>query len=258
MANFTWCMGDTICKNWPWLIPNGDSAEAFYERFLTAAQWLGVTSVAWNGTYFFVLVPLDVFSHEREHPESVRLERTSPQPRLPRFFRDFRNYECFALFWWSVKDALWAWNQPYAYTAVFFFVVLLNADLVWMLATHRDQYIDLVFQIVICLWVAANGTWAFSEMAIETALTITDPLYTDYLAFGPYDPIFRFRRAGGYLFCAQAVLVVLFLAQWITLSLLRRRPSYSEYLAIALEEEDEEEEDGLEITPRISRSLSGL
>mmetsp|Transcript_12157 Transcript_12157/g.20658 ORF Transcript_12157/g.20658 Transcript_12157/m.20658 type:complete len:167 (+) Transcript_12157:1537-2037(+) len=97
--------------------------------------------------------------------------------------------------------------------------MLLNMDLLYLFATHRDQAIDFWHYLSMFFWLFANGLWAFGELYRELPNddAITDDQWDAYA--WPTLPLpnehFSARYAAGFFMMAAAVTLLVFYVYWI-------------------------------------------
>jgi len=225
-ANYLWMLGEFINENWL-----DDPEEVFYLDCLEIAKVFAMAATSMLALYFFLLMPVGFFEQERRNnPLMVRLLDDSPTPRFKYLFPTFRDYETIHLLFWAVKDTCWIFNWKYAYALGFVPTLLLNVDLTYLYATHKNQFGEMIHSIILGLWVLSNGVWAYGEMIAETPPegVSDDELIPeeDWDTFDwPWLPLsntaFRHRYAAGWIFVLTLVIVVVYYIHWILISIYR-------------------------------------
>jgi hypothetical protein len=121
----------------------------------------------------------------------------------------------------------WVYNWPRAYIMGFGPTVLLNIDLLYLFASHRDQLIDFVHCASYLLWVLANGIWAYGEMYTE--LPPPGVSEDDFIPEEDWDSYnwpwlpptrhFGARYASGVVFAINGLMLAAFYIYWIVVTI---------------------------------------
>ncbi|GBG34040.1 Hypothetical Protein FCC1311_102632 [Hondaea fermentalgiana] len=234
-ANYVWMVGELLEEN---VIEDDDYGEELYNTSYEIAKYTTLVSVIWVNLYFWAMIPLNIFWDEQGSELVAQINHNSPPPRFRYIFRTFREYESLHLFFWSIKDMLWAWNSKWGYLAFFFPTMLLNMDLLWLYATHRDQAIDFWHYLAMFFWLFANGLWAFGELYRELPNDgeISDDQWDAYA--WPTLPLpnshFEPRYAAGWFMFAASLTLVLFYSYWICFARIRSAGSFSRDIEVRI------------------------
>jgi len=163
LGNFVWMVGEFWEDD---VIADPEEGEAFYNKMYVASRYIQLTASIWFFLYFWVFLPLNVFWEEQGSYLLTALNHNSPKPR---FFKTFRDYESLHLFLWALKDLMWVWDLPAGYVILILPTMILHLDLLWLFASHLDQFIDFGHYGVLFFWLLANACWAFGELDREGA-----------------------------------------------------------------------------------------
>ena len=231
---FAWMLGEFWTLWYAGADLLGQHALLYEERGNTIARWVLLAAVLLEALFFVVLVPFDVFASDRESPVMKQLSqaRNLPCPAWAQtYFREFRVYSDLHLFTWVLKDCMWAWEEPVAYGMAFILTVLLNFDLLWRFATHRDCYIDFANYLVILFWVFANGLWATGELVANANATVDQfRRYTWPQWQIIQGTTFQFRYSAGWVFLFSGICLFSFYLHWFVLTMKRKLPSYHDFM----------------------------
>lgn len=219
LANYVWMVGDLWDDDM--LARQQHEDEGLYHACEETAKYISLSSVLWVAVYFWAVIPLQLFAHEQALPLVARINHNCPPPRFGFVFSTFREYETLHVFFWALKDLFWVWESSSGYLAVYVATLILTLDLMWLSATHRDQYIDFVHFAAVFLWIFANGWWALSELSREVPVgDISPDAWLAYSCPSNLDHgVFLFRCIASYCFFAAALVIVLFYVRWLCLPL---------------------------------------
>lgn len=219
-AQFIWMIGEFWNENFL------DDGEDFYQACLKTARGFAASSSLILLFYFLILLPSGFFDWERRTNKlALRLSHDAPPPRFPSIFKTFREYETLHLLFWAIKDMCWIFDLPEYYAIGYIPTLILNVDLLYLYATHLNQYIDFWHCFLCFIWVLSNGVWAYGEMEDENpndGINISDE---DWDAFNwpsfPDNLYFQDRYIACWIFCLGPVIMFSFYLHWVYITMYR-------------------------------------
>jgi len=159
-ANYSWMVGEFFVQNLGY-------NETFYDKSQHICQITSLFAVTANVVYFSMILPFKLLPNKA--PDDHHFQVLGAAPRTPSFLsvKDFRDYEGIHVFFWSVKDCSWSFENKIVFIPALLFTVLINLDILCRYKKTPNNTFHAVNFGVLLIWVTANGIWAIGELFVE-------------------------------------------------------------------------------------------
>ena len=151
-GNFWWMTAETG-------IDGDDDVHSKQSSFMLMAGLL------WLAVFYFVLRPCGIIL---ESPAVTELYLALDlKPRLPLYFKNWRQYEYLHMLFWVGKDLSWNLMFLPTWVLALSLTLTLGIDFIWI-SYDKGYVIDTAHYAAQLLWVMANAAWAAGEFFTDS------------------------------------------------------------------------------------------